>query len=60
MKPAVAVAVFSLRLMTMRSVLANVGRACEARAFGSSSRRKSSCGHDDGMFSRKVASVSKR
>ena len=24
------------------------GRACEARAFGSSSRRKSSCGHVDG------------
>ena len=48
MRPAVAVAVFSLRLMTMRSGLAKAGRACEARALGSSSRRKSSCGHVDG------------
>ena len=60
MKPAVADAVFSLRLMMMLSVSANAGRACEARALGSSSRRKRSCGHVVGMCSRKVASASKR
>ena len=57
---AVSVAVFSLRLMTMRLGSAKAGRACEARAFGSSSRRKRSCGHVDGMFSRNVARASKR
>ena len=57
---AVSVAVFSLRLMMRRLLSANAGCACEARAFGSSSLRKSSCGQVEGMFSRKVASASKR
>jgi hypothetical protein len=57
---AVAVAVFSLRLMMRRLISANAGCACEARAFGSSSRRNNSWGQAEGMFSRKVASTSKR
>ncbi len=40
MKPAVSVAVFSLRLMTMRPGSAKAGRACEALAFGSSSAKE--------------------
>ena len=44
----------------MRAGSANAGCACDARAFGSSSRQNSSCGHEDGMFSKKDASASKR
>src|ERR1700682_3998394 len=60
MSAAVWVAAFSLRLTMMRDTSANSGWACDARAFGSSSRLKRSCGHVVGMLSRKSATAAKR
>lgn len=56
---AVSVAALRLLLMTMRGAFAQGGVACDARALGSSSRRKRSCGQVVGMLSKKSASRAK-
>ena len=54
MSAAVCVAAFCLRFTMMRETSAHAGVACDARALGSSSRRKRSCGHVVGMLSKKI------
>jgi hypothetical protein len=57
MNAAVSVAPLCFEFTTMRETSANDGSACEARAFGPSSRRNRSCGQVVGTLSRKSASV---